>query len=66
MGVDFYMRGALEPIRTAEGYQATQQNLSAMMARNVDWFQVTDTEGHLVLLHASHLTHVAQNDEVEA
>jgi hypothetical protein len=65
MGVDFYSLGSLEPVVTREGYQATAQNISASIARNVNWFQVTDVEGHLALIHIDHLTKLVQNDLTE-
>jgi hypothetical protein len=65
MGCDFYLLGALEPVVTKEGYQATAQNISASLQRNVNWFQVTDEDGHLALIHIDHLTKVVQNDLVE-
>jgi hypothetical protein len=62
MGVDFYSLSSLEPAVTHEGYQATAQNISAALSRNVNWFQVTDTDGHLALIHIAHLTKLVQND----
>ena len=66
MGVDFHLLSQLEPVETREGYQATAQNISASLSRNVNWFQVTDTAGHLVLINISHLVCVSQNDLPEA
>lgn len=65
MGVDFYSISSIEPVVAKEGYQATAQNISASLARNVNWFQVTDVEGHLALINILHLTKLIQNDLTE-
>lgn len=66
MGVDFYLQGALEPVRTREGFQATHQNLSATLNNQKLWFMVTNTDDHLCLIHVPHLLYIEQNDVQEA
>lgn len=66
MGVDFYMKGALEPIVTKEGFQATVANLNVAIANNKYWFMVEDAEGEDCLIHIPHLLYVRHNQQTEA
>lgn len=65
MGVDFFLRGALEPVRTREGFQASSNNLGASLQNQKPWFMVTNTDDELVLIHVPHVTHIVQNSEQE-
>lgn len=65
MGVDFFMKGALEPVVTNEGFQATCANLGAANTNGNFWFMVTDSDGDQTLIHIPHVLYIKKNHILE-